>query len=448
MSPSSSHRAVDPFVGERRSNDPRAEMLDLARSLYPICRSITGPGVRQTLEIIEDSVGIGMRQIHVPSGTQVFDWEIPPEWSIRDAYVADEAGNRLIDFQRHNLHVVNYSVPVHQTMSLQELRPHLHSLPEYPDWIPYRTTYYRRDWGFCLADRELQRLRDGDYLVHIDAELEPGVLTLGECYFPGETDEEFLISTHVCHPSLANDNLAGMVVAAQLASHVAVMNRRYSYRFLFVPGTIGTIAWLATHRAVLPQLRGGFVLALLGHDYPLTYKCSRQGEHLVDRAMCQALHESPEAFETMPFEPYGYDERQYGSPGIQIPVGCLMRSRYGGYPEYHTSADDLDRLRGARLEEALNVCRKTICILERNATYLNKSPYGEPHLGKHGLYQSLGGRSDQDALQQAFLWLLCFSDGACSLLDIASRAGLPFEHIAHAADLLVEHDLLEEISRP
>jgi len=425
------------------ATDPAERMLRLTNDLFPLCRSITGNGLRQTLRRISHEIPLEIYE--VPSGTQVFDWVVPDEWNIQDAYVADSHGRRVIDFQKSNLHVVNYSVPFHGRLDIETLRAKLHTLPDHPDWIPYRTSYYAPDWGFCLRDRDLHELRDSHYDVHIDATMSPGSMTMGEFLVPGNSSREFLISAHTCHPSLANDNLSGIGVACELAKYVASLSeRRFTYRFLFLPGTIGTIAWLATHTAVLPHIEGGLVLALLGHNHPLTYKQTESGHRRVDECVLYALKESGLGFDTMPFEPYGYDERQYNSPGIHLPVGCLMRARYAGYPEYHTSADDVSRLSLQRLSESLDVCRRTVDILEQDRCYRNLSPHCEPQLGKRGLYESLGGRSDRQALQQAMLWVLNQANGRTSLLAIAERSGMSFGVLAHAATLLRERTLIEE----
>ncbi len=420
-------------------------MLALIHELFPICRSITGEGVRQTLRRLQQLIPLEMHSL--PSGTPVLDWTIPPEWNVRDAYLANDRGERVLDFRRNNLHLVNYSVPVDRRVEWSELQPRLHSLPAHPDWIPYRTSYYRPEWGFCLSDRQRQQLPPATYHVRIDTTLEPGVLNWGEAYFPGETDAEYVFSTHVCHPSLANDNLAGIAVAAFLAQQVASRpQRRFGYRFLLVPGTIGAIAWLATREARWGKVRGGLVLALLGHDYPFTYKQSSCGDREVDVALPHVLRQRNVAFEVMPFEPYGYDERQYESPGVRLGMGCLMRSRYAGYPEYHTSADNLERLHPVRLAEALAVCGDLVDVWEANRTYQNCQPRGEPQLGRRGLYQSLGGHSDAQGIERAMLWLLHATDGSQSLLQVAVRSGLPIAQLQRAADLLCQHDLLREIS--
>lgn len=411
--------------------------------LYPICRSITGNGVRETLRRIQNLIPL---QIHeVPSGTKVFDWTVPREWNIRDAWVKDASGHRVIDFQRSNLHVVSYSSPVQCRMSLAELRPHLHSLPDRPDWIPYRTSYYNETWGFCLTHRELESLRDEEYEVCIDSTLQDGSLSYGELVLKGETANEILISCHVCHPSLCNDNLSGIAVAMALARELNYQRHRFTFRFLFIPGTIGAITWLALHEDAARRIHGGLVLAGIGDAAPLAYKKSRQGNAEIDCAVEHMLRHSGQPFLVTEFTPYGYDERQYCSPGFNLPVGRLSRSPHGQFPEYHTSADDLTFVRQESLADSLRSCRDTIFILENNHSFLNLNPNCEPQLGKRGLYRAIGGNADAGKSELAMLWTLNLSDGRHSLLDIAQRSGLSFAAIHHAAQLLSEHGLLQQI---
>jgi aminopeptidase-like protein len=422
--------------------DPGAlgpEIHALVRDLYPICRSITGDGFRQTLARLNEQIPLQVREI--PSGTKVFDWTVPREWNIRDAYVKNSSGERVIDFRRHNLHVVNYSVPVRRKMWLAELRPHLHTLPEQPDLIPYRTTYYQEDWGFCLPHRQLERMPEDEYEVCIDSTLRDGHLTYGECLLAGATAEEVLVSCHACHPSLCNDNLSGVAVAAFLAKHLAQVPLRYSYRFLFIPGTIGSIAWLSLNEDRAPAIRHGLVLTCIGDRGNFTYKRSRRGNAEVDRAVDHILKHSGRDYATVEFSPYGYDERQYCSPGFNLAVGCLMRSPHGQFPEYHTSADDLGFVEPAALANSLATILSVFDVLEHNHTYISLNPKCEPQLGKRGLYSVLGGTNIKQ-LEMAMLWVLNLSDGSSSLLDIAERSGLPFAMIGAAADLLLRHDLL------
>jgi aminopeptidase-like protein len=419
------------------------EAYALVEALYPICRSITGEGTRQSLRLLQGTVPLELHE--VPSGTQVFDWTVPKEWNIRDAYIKNRAGERVVDFQRCNLHVLNYSVPVRRMMSLTELRPHLFTLPETPDWIPYRTSYYRETWGFCLSQRQLERMVNGEYEVCIDSTLEAGYLTYGEYRIPGATDEEVLISCHACHPSLCNDNLSGMTTAARLARRLEGLRLRYSYRFVWIPGTIGSIAWLARNESILPRIKHGLVLSCLGDSGPFTYKRSRRGDAEVDRAVEHVLRHWGQNFQALDFAPYGYDERQYCSPGINLPVGCFMRTPNGRYPQYHTSADDLTLVTPSSLGESILQLLRVIQVFEENGRYLNLNPKCEPQLGRRGLYRQMGGLKDSVARELAILWVLNLSDGRHDLLDIAVRAGTRFDGISGAAEALKEAGLLRSV---
>lgn len=412
----------------------RAQM----EQLYPICRSITGDGVRATLDVLEKSVPLERHA--VPSGTEVFDWTVNDEWNVRDAYVADRDGNRVIDFQQHNLHLVSYSVPVRQTMTLQQLRPHLHTMPDRPDWIPYRTSYYERAWGFCLSHRQLERMDEGPYEVVVDSTLEPGELTYGELVIPGDTTDEVIFTAHLCHPSLANDNLSGLAVTTELARALeSLERRRFTYRFLFAPGTIGSLTWLSRNPDVLPRIRHGLVLTGLGGPGPLVYKSTRNGARPVDKAAAHVVTRS--GGDVRAYSPYGYDERQFNALGFDLPVGRLSRTPHGEYPEYHTSADDLEFVRAEELVESYRAILRIVDVLENNRTFRNLSPYGEPQLGKRGLYPSVGGKSASDAVM-AMLWTLAYSDGATSLLDIATTAGMEFADLRSAASALAGAGLL------
>jgi aminopeptidase-like protein len=410
-----------------------------AQDLYPICRSITGDGIRRTLDRIGSLIPLEITE--VPSGTPVFDWTVPKEWNIREAWIADAAGKRIVDFERSNLHVLNYSTPVHASMPLSELKEHLFTLPEHPDWIPYRTSYYQEKWGFCLSHNQMLALEDGNYEVRIDSSLEDGHLTYGECSLQGRSDDEILISCHACHPSLANDNLSGLAVATFLAQFLSGRDLRYSYRFVFIPGTIGAITWLARNREAARRVRDGLVMTCIGDAGGFHYKKSRRGDADIDRAMGHVLRHHGESYEVLEFSPYGYDERQYCSPGFNLPVGCLMRSVWGTFPQYHTSADNLDFIQPFSLAQSLRVCAATLDVLENNQRYCNQNPYCEPQLGRRGLYRSTGGDA-VDSEISARLWVLNLSDGQNSLLDIADRSGLPFATIHEAAELLREAGLL------
>lgn len=420
--------------------DDGLAMHELVRELYPIGRSITGDGVRATLAILQRYVALDIRE--VPSGTPVLDWTVPREWNIRRAYVSDSTGRHVLDMAESNLHVVGYSIPIHRRMSLSELRPHLHALPDRPDSIPYRTSYYSETWGFCLSQRQLESLPDGQYDVLIDSDLRDGSLTYGEFYLPGELESEILISAHVCHPSLANDNLSGIAVAILMAAHLSGRRHRYSYRFLFIPGTIGSITWLSQNEERLGRVKHGLVLAGVGDRGNPSYKRTRREDAEVDHAVEQVLRESGGPHEILPFSPWGYDERQFNSPGFNLPVGLFMRSPHGTYPEYHTSADDVSFVTPESLADSLAICRDVLRLLDNNRTYVNLSPRGEPQLGRRGLYSSVGGSSGNRPEQLAMLWVLNMSDGSRSLLEIARRSGLQFAQVHLAAEALLAAGLL------
>jgi aminopeptidase-like protein len=421
-----------------------SEMLRFMRELFPICRSITGDGLRETLRRIADRIPLEIHE--VPSGTQVLDWTVPKEWNIRSAYIADSTGRRVVDFDDHNLHVVSYSVPVHVRLSLAELKNHIYTLPDHPTWIPYRTSYYSETWGFCMQHERLLELPEGEYEVRIESSLEDGSLTYGECLLPGETDAEVLISCHCCHPSLANDNLSGIAVATSLAEHLGSISRRYSYRFLFIPGTIGSISWLARNEDQIDRIQHGLVVTCAGDPGDLTYKRSRRGDAEIDRAAEHVLRTSGSPHRIVDFVPYGYDERQYGSPGFDLPVGSLMRTPNGQYPEYHTSADDLAFVTADKLGDSLATYAAVIDVLEHNDRFVNLFPRGEPQLGRRGLYPSTGGAGPGDELL-ARLWVLNLSDGRHSLLDVAERSGLTFSTVRDAAGVLLDGGLLARAER-
>jgi aminopeptidase-like protein len=422
-----------------------AALCKFASELFPICRSITGEGLRQTLQAIGHRIPLEVSE--VATGTAVFDWTVPREWNIREAFIQAPDGRRVIDFRTNNLHVLNYSVPVRATLPLAELKPHLFTLPDHPDWIPYRTSYYQENWGFCLTHRQMTAMEEGNYEVCIDSSLRSGHLSYAECVVRGRSTDEVLISAHACHPSLANDNLSGIVVATFLAELLSTCEPHYSYRFLFAPGTIGAITWLARNPEAAARVRHGLVLTGIGDAGNFHYKKSRRGNAEIDRAAAHVLSHLAKGAELLDFSPYGYDERQFCSPGFNLPVGCLMRSVWGTFPEYHTSADNLSFIQPEQLADSLRVCSGVIDVLENNRTYKNLNPYCEPQLGKRDLYRSTGGASISQEIH-ARLWVLNFSDGQHSLLDIAERSGLAFPDILNAAVLLREAGLLEEVPRP
>lgn len=427
-------------------NDVGEEIFSFAAKIYPICRSITGNGVRQTLRAIGAHIPLEIHE--VPTGTAVFDWVIPKEWNIRAAYIKNAQGEEIVNFARSNLHVMSYSTPVRQHMSLAELKQHIYTLPDQPDLIPYRTSYYAENWAFCMPHRLLESLRDGTYEVVIDSQLSDGHLTYGEYLHKGETEEEFLLSAHICHPSLANDNCSGVALLTHLAKRMAKMRTRYSYRFLFAPGTIGAITWLARNEKRSERIKHGLVVSMVGDGGGPTYKKSRRGDATIDRAMTHVLLHSGLTPSIVDFSPYGYDERQYCSPGFNLPVGLFQRSKFGEIPQYHTSADNLDFIAPSHLTVSYRLITEVLDIIENDAVYCNTMPKCEPQLGRRGLYGMIGGDKDSAAANMAMLWILNLSDGMHSLLDIAERANLPFSVIQKTAQLLQQKGLLVAVDRP
>jgi aminopeptidase-like protein len=418
------------------------EIFALAAKIYPICRSITGNGVRETLR--EIGAHIALQTHEVPTGTQVFDWTVPREWNIRDAYIKNQKGEKIVDFANSNLHVMSYSVPVRAHMRLSELKAHIHTLPDQPDLIPYRTSYYAENWAFCMPHQQLEALPDETYEVVIDSSLADGHLTYGEYLHQGETDDEVLLSAHVCHPSLANDNCSGIALLTYLARRLRGLRTRYSYRFLFAPGTIGAITWLARNEQHVGRIKHGLVFSMVGDGAAPTYKKSRRGDAEIDRATIHTLRHTGLPYVVEDFSPYGYDERQYCSPGFNLPVGLFHRSKFGCIPQYHTSADNLDFIRPEHLETSFRLVVSMIDTIEGNGVYRNTNPKCEPQLGKRGLYGEIGGDRGAAAANMAMLWILNLSDGEHSLLDIAERANMPFAVIQRTAKLLEEHGLLAQ----
>jgi aminopeptidase-like protein len=416
----------------------------LIAELYPICRSITGNGVRQTLKAIAGEIPLQISEI--PSGTQVFDWTIPLEWNINDAYILGRDNKKAVDFNESNLHILNYSAPFKGKISLEELEKHIFTLPGQPDLIPYRTSYHQANWGFCMRHNDFLNLTEGEYEVFIDSSLTEGSLTYGEYLIPGKTNDEVLISCHICHPSLCNDNLSGVSVSTMLARHLSRSENRYSYRFLFIPATIGAIAWLHFNKENVNKIKHGLVATLLGDPGKFHYKMSRRGNAIIDKVAKNVLKNSGFDHEIREFMPYGYDERQYCSPGFNLPVGCLMRTPHGEFPEYHTSADDLDFVKPESLQQSYEVLLQIFDLIEDNRKYFNLNPYCEPQLGKRGLYQQISGEKESDKKDQqlALLWVLNQSDGGNDLIDISEKSGLPFKAVHKASVLLEQSGLLTE----
>lgn len=419
-----------------------AEMYALIERLFPICRSITGEGVRETLRILQESIPLEIKE--VPTGTQVYDWQVPKEWNIRDAYIKNSKGEKVVDFQNSNLHIMSYSVPVNKKLSLQELLPHLYSLPEQPDWIPNKTSYYNENWGFCLSHNDLESLQEDEYDVVIDSSLNDGSLTYGELLIPGKLEHEVVLYAHCCHPSLCNDNLTGIALITCLAKLFSQCELRYSYRFVFAPALIGSLTWLSQNEGLHEKIMCGVVAALLGDDGHLHYKKSEAGDSLIDRAVLHVLQRSGKKFDVIEFSPYGYDERQFCSPGINLAMGRLTRTPNGCYPEYHTSADNLDIVKPEYLADSLETYLEALNVVDNDEVYQNLSPKGEPQLGRRGLYRKTGGLSKVEDRQLALLWVLNQSNGKNSLLEIAERAQLKFSSILGAANALSKVGLLEK----
>jgi aminopeptidase-like protein len=420
--------------------DVGQEAYDLMARLFPLCRSLTGNGVRATLDVIEEEIPIARTE--VASGTRIFDWIVPDEWNIEDAYIAAADGTRVVDFRRSSLHVVSYSEPVRATMSLEQLRDRLHALPDQPGLVPYRTSYYDRTWGFCLSHDQLLELPDGDYEVVIDSTLGPGRLTYGELVIEGSGNSEVLFSTYLCHPSLANDNLSGIAVATMLAKQLLGRSLRHTYRILFAPGTIGPLCWLHENQERLDRVEHGLALSCIGDAGGFTYKQSRRGDADVDVAMETVLRDSGEPHRVLPWEPWGGDERQFCSPGFDLPVGTLTRTPHGEFAGYHTSADGLERISPESLGGAVEACLALVDVLETNRRYTNLSPFGEPQLGRRGLYRSAGGAVATPDDERALLWVLNQGDGESTLLDVARRSGLSYPVIRRAAGRLEETGLI------
>ena len=447
------------------------EMNNLIEKLYPICRSITGNGVRETLEIIQKIIPLEIHEI--PSNTQVYDWKVPKEWNIRDAYVKDSSGKKIIDFQKSNLHVLNYSTPINTKLPLSKLKNHLFTLPDFPDEIPYLTSYYKENWGFCLSHNQFSQLDEGMYEVFIDSTLEDGSLTYGEILLSGKNEDEILLTTYICHPSMCNDNLSGISLLVFLAKKMLEDNLQYSYRFLFIPETIGAISWLSKNEKKLSKIKQGLVATCVGDKGNSTYKKSKFGNALIDKIVLEVLKKSSSPFNVIDFFPSGSDERQFSSPGINLNIGSLMRTPYAQFDEYHTSADNLSFMDSSCLNDSFDKYCQIIMLLEKQNSltdeldetnfdfcsdeykdsdfdnskkYLSLNPKCEPQLGKRGLYRMIGGQKDSDLDEMSIFWILCFSDGNHSLKYIANRSGIALEILEKTANLLCEKNLLKSIS--
>jgi aminopeptidase-like protein len=421
------------------AGDAGEELLALTRELFPIPRSLTGDGVRETLRFLGREIPLEI--VETPSGNQVFDWTVPREWNLRSAWIEGPDGKRILDVADSPLHVLGYSTPVDTVVDLGELREHVFTHADDPDLIPYRTSYWKEQWGFCMTRRQLDSLAEGDYHVVVDAVLEDGSLTSGEVNLPGSTDAEFLLTTHVCHPALANDNLSGVVVLWALAKTLAQQELTHTFRLLWSPGTLGPLCWLDRNRDTLDRVRHGLVVSCVGDPGPLRYKRTRRGDAAIDRASAYVVGDKPGSI-VSDWQPSGGDERQFCSPGFDLPVGTLSRTPHGLFAQYHSSADDLSLVSAEALGSAFTTALTIIDLLETNARYRNSSPFGEPQLGRRGLYQSVPDGTNPEL---AYLWLLSLSDGNSDLLAIAERSGLPYDAIRRAAETLERHELLARV---
>ena len=433
------------------------ELDELLQKLFPISRSLSGLGNRETFRILKELIPLELTEY--PSGTQVYDWTIPEEWRIRDAWIKSPDGERLVDYQECNLHVVGYSSPVRQRMQFADLAPHLHCLESSPEAIPYRTSYYQHNWGFCVTAAQYKRLEDaqGPFEVCIDSELKSdGAMTVGELCIAGESQAEYLVSTYCCHPAMANDNLSGLLTATFLARDLLKKSKpQFSWRFVFVPETIGAIAYLQHNEATMKKLLGGLVITTCGGPGPLGYKETFQGDHLVDRAIRLAFRDRKVEPIRYPFAPDGSDERQYSSPGFRIPVASVTKDKYYEYSQYHTSLDNLDFVNGAQIAQSLAIYRDVIRVLDCNARYCSTAPWGEPQLSQRDLYPATGGSINQSSATgsdvmttdiDAIMWVLFLSDSEYDLVTIAERADLEFARVVGAVDRLIDVGLLEKVS--
>ena len=452
------------FIDEIQVQD---ELYSLMEDLYPICRSITGNGVRKTLKILKKK--INLKIIEVPTGTKVFDWKVPMEWNIKDAYVKNLKGKRIIDFRKSNIHLLNYSIPINKKVTQKELRLHLHTLPNKPNSIPYVTSYYKKNWGFCIAHKQLKSITDNHYYIKIDSSLKHGSLTYGEFFKKGKISDEILISTYVCHPSLCNDNLSGIVVSTMLANILSNIDTYFSYRFLFTPETIGTITWLAKNEKKLSKIISGLVITCVGDNGIFSYKKTRHGNSTIDKIVNDVFKQSKKKTQIKDFFPYGSDERQFCSPGINLPVGVFMRTPYYEFREYHTADDDLKFVKKNTLNDSLVMLLKIISRIEtkkiieqksenkkiknlKSNTFLSLNPKCEPQLGRRKLYREtsksrfVDKENSQDQIEMSIFWILNFSDGAHSLRDISKKSSLPVKLLEKSSELLIKKHLLKKLN--
>ncbi|WP_102109783.1 DUF4910 domain-containing protein [Oceaniglobus roseus] len=433
--------ATSPERPEARSDPGLGQRIHAtAAELFPICRSLAGPGARATLDVIARR--IALQRVETPSGASAHDWTVPREWQVREAWIRDPDGRIVVDFAENNLHLLNYSVPFRGRMTLDALRPHLFSLPEQPGLIPYRTAYWEPQWGFCLRHDDFLRLPErGEYEVCVDTAHVDGAMSHGEHVLRGASAREFVLTTHICHPSLANDNCSGIAVLAELARTLAGRRLNWTYRFIFAPATLGALAWLERNPDTVARIDHGLVVSCLGDGGGPNYKRSRRGNAQIDRVMAHVLAHGTPRGAVRDFAPDGYDERQFCSPGYDLPFGLFQRSRHGTFREYHTSADNLDFIRPEHLAASHDILLEAIEIVEADHVPRNLSPMGEPQLGRRGLYTQIGGAA-QTVDIESIRWVLSLADGRHSLLDIAERAGLRFRAVAAAARRLREVGLL------
>jgi len=413
--------------------------------LWPITRSLTGNGNRETLKILSELVDLKVTEI--PCGTQCFDWTVPPEWNINEAWIKNSKGEKIVDFSKNNIHILGYSEPYLGNLDFDNLKPHLYTLPEQPGLIPYLTSYYKRRWGFCISHNQFLELDENDkYDIFIDSSLnENGAMTIGEAVIKGKSEKEVLFSTYICHPSLASNELSGPLVSAFIYRKLKEQKElKYTYRFIFVPETIGSIHSLSVNGEKWKKnLHAGFVITCIGDNGKFTYKKSRRGNSLPDRAAEAILKQTETEFNIVDFFPGGSDERQYCSPGFNLPVGSLMRTMYGKYPEYHTSADDKNFISFEAMEKAVLKYLEIVEVLERNEKYINKMPFCEPQLGKRGLYPTLGSQKRPEDFVTAMMWVLNLTDGTNDLISISEKSKIPMSQLIPVIDRLIENGILE-----
>lgn len=424
-----------------------SQMHQWATDLFPITRSLTGKGVRETLAYLSNLLP-EIEILSVPTGTQAFDWNVPEEWHINDAYIADELGNRIVDFKINNLHVIGYSEPVDRWMDLDELKTYLHTLPTMPDAIPYITSYYKRRWGFCITENQLQQLPPGKYHAVIDSKLFSGVLNYGELIIPGKSSEEILLSTYICHPSMANNELSGPVVATALAQWIkGISDRKYTYRIIFIPETIGAIVYISKNLEILKKnVIAGFQLTCIGDERCFSFLPSRKGDSITDKISLHVLKHMAPDFIRYKYLDRGSDERQFCAPGVDLPVASIMRSKYGAYPEYHTSLDDLSLVTPAGLAGGFTALQRSIGVMENNCKPM-VTVLCEPQLGKRDLYPTLSTKfSTSNVPLRTMINLITYSDGTQTLIEIAETIEVPVWELYDIYKVLKTHGLLKDLN--